>query len=69
MTTYRAAIYCAPQSAGVVLTGPEHAALSDDDLLAEALREAAEAGLIGDDGDRLTKDEFFAGLHIGEWME
>lgn len=68
MTTYRAAYYAAPQSTGIVLTAPEHAVLSDDALIAEAMAEAERAGLYGGD-DKLTEGQFRADLHIGEWTE
>ena len=72
MTTYRACYYATPGGqAETVLTLPEHAALSDDALLAEALAEADRAGLIGDDDpeDLLTHQQLVDGLTIGEWTD
>ncbi len=70
-TTYRAAWF-----KGTVLTGPEHAALSDAELCAEALSFAIEAGIIDlveTDPEtafpRLTREQFDAGLTIGDWTE
>ena len=60
MTTYRAAISYSDadehRQGGIPLTGPEHAGLSDADLLAEARREAQRA--------RLPED---SEIEIGEW--
>jgi len=66
--TYRAAMYTEPRSVGVVLTAPEHAALSDADLIAEAMAEAGRAGLFGGE-DKLTEAEFRARVIVGEWTE
>lgn len=66
--TYRAAMYIEPQSVGLVLTGPEHATMSDADLIAEAMAEASRAGLYGGE-DKLTEDEFRARVIVGEWTE
>jgi len=72
MTTYRAAYLAYPQSAGVVLTGPEHAGLSDDALRAEALAEALRADIVCDhegDDSRTSRAEFDRLLCIGEWCD
>ncbi len=68
-TTYRAA-YLA-RGAGVVLTRPEHAGLSDAELRAAALAEAMRAGLIGDDAEanQLTAEQFADALVVGDWTE
>lgn len=69
MTTYRAAYINA-----IVFTGPEHAALSDEALRAEALAVARRAGVV----DETTDDEeeahpgwtlaaFERDLCIGDW--
>lgn len=72
-TTYRAAYYYTPEmnSAGINLTLPEHAHFDDEALTAEALAEAKSLGLIGLDADanQITEEEFFEGLHIGDWTE
>lgn len=65
-TTYRAAYYAAPQSTGVLLTQPEHASLSDTDLIAEAMAEAERAGLLGAE---CPADAFRACIVIGDWTE
>lgn len=57
MTTYRAAYWIAEDSqADVVLTGEEHQHLSDDELMALAIREAAEIGLEIGDGEIVIGD-------------
>lgn len=67
MTTYRAAyLHSNPQSHGTVLTGPEHATLSDDALLAEARREMEKVG-IPDQYD--TIDDAMADVAIDDWTE
>jgi hypothetical protein len=63
MTTYRAAYWLKNDGQReVVLTAPEHADLSDDELMAEAEQEARNpAGMNGrTDGGRIV---------IGEWTE
>lgn len=69
MTTYRAAYLNLPQSAGVVLTLPEHANLDDGALKAEALAEAHRAGLVGHQADagQISEATFFSLLCIGDW--
>jgi len=57
-TTYRAA-YWTDGQAEIVLTLPEHAHLSDDDLLAEALAEAERQGM----------DLSYGQIVIGIWTE
>jgi len=59
MVTYRAAYWTDRRGAEVVLTLPEHASLSDEDLLAEARREAERVGL----------DLTYGEIVIGEWRE
>ena len=60
MSKFRAAyIVSADRQGDVVLTGPEHAALSDEALLAEAKAEMARAGIDLADGT----------LEIGEWED
>lgn len=73
--TYRAAIWGDGQ-ADTVLTRPEHAGMSDEDLLQEALAEALRAGLVDlEESDPeaayplLTRAQFDAGLYIGTWRE
>ena len=58
MTTFRAAYV-----GDCVLTGPEHAHLDDEALLAEAVAEAHRAGLIGDDAHQIAPTD----IVIGEW--
>lgn len=67
--TYRAAIYRHPAGSETVLTGPEHAHLPDEDLLAEALAEARRHGLIGDGWPQVPEELFRRRLYIGEWTE
>jgi hypothetical protein len=70
-TTYRAAYYVTPDGRDeTVLTGPEHAHLDDDDLIAEALAEAKRADIVSDDDEqepRLTPAALVDGLTIGDW--
>jgi len=56
-TTYRAAYWTDGEGAEVVLTAPEHADLSDDELLAEAQAEAERAGV----------DLTTGRIEIGDW--
>lgn len=70
MTTFRAAYLVAPQSStsgGWCLTTPEHAELSDADLIAAALSALAEynaaAKSIGEEG--VDESE----IVIGDWRE
>lgn len=59
-TTYRAAYWLSADRQGqLVLTSPEQSHLSDEELMAAALREAEENGLDVSKGD----------IHIGEWKE
>lgn len=58
-TTYRAAYWTDGQGAEIVLTLPEHAHLSDDDLLAEAMAEAERQGM----------DLSYGQIVIGIWTE
>ena len=58
MVDYRAAYV-----GETVLTGPEHAHMSDADLVTEALAEARRAGLLGDEPHQITADD----LEIGTW--
>lgn len=73
MTTYRAAfIPSGPDNGEVALTGPEHAHLSDDELRAEALKEAHQGDVIAwvdSDGGRLfpTEEIFLDAIVIGDW--
>ena len=70
MTTFRAAYYVPPDcSSSVLLTAPDDARLSDDQLKGKALAEASFAGLMGTEPHMLTHDEFLAGLCVGEWTE
>ena len=68
-TTYRAAYV--NRGAGIVLTTPEQAGMSDAELRAAALAEAMRAGLIGDDAEanQLTAEQFAEALAIGDWTE
>jgi len=59
MMTYRAAYWTNGKGAEVVLTLPEHAHLSDEELIAEATRYAEEVGL----------DLSYGEIVIGEWAE
>jgi hypothetical protein len=70
MSTYRAAYIPASQSStsgGFVLTLPEHASLSDSDLLAAALpcfaEYNADAAAIGEDGAAESE------IVIGDWKD
>ena len=60
MSSYRAAYI-----GDTVLTDQQHANLSDEDLIAEAIEEAKRAGLIGDEWPCVSAQE----IEIGEWME
>lgn len=75
-TAYRAAYFLAQNGNCTLLTGPEHAHLTDDELCAEALAEAQRGDIIDmDETDpeaafpRITREQFVDGLHIGEWTE
>ena len=59
MATYKAAYWTDGKGAEIVLTRPEHAHLSDEELIAEALREAESAGLDLSDGE----------IVVGDWTE
>lgn len=65
MTTYRAAYL--KGGVGTVLTGPEHASLSDDELLAEARREIEKVGA----PERYASIEecMEEGVEIGDWKD
>ena len=70
MPTYRACYYLAQdRQSDIVLTGPEHAHLSDDDLIAEAIAEARRGDLVGDDPPRMTPAELRDGLRIGDYQQ
>jgi len=56
---FRAAYWTDGKGAEVRLTGPEHAHLSDEDLLAEARAEAERVGL----------DLSYGEIVIGEWAD
>lgn len=47
------------------LTGPEHAHLSDYEIMAEAIAEAHRQGIIGDEDHQIRVED----LSIGEWSE
>lgn len=64
MTTYRGA-YLDHGTECTILTGPEHAALSDDELRAEALAEAHRGRILGE-APGLSLQDFQALLMIGE---
>ena len=71
---YRAAVYQHRAETGVidgevVLTGPEHADMPEDDLIEEAVREAYRADLIGEEAPRITEEELRQHLTICEWSE
>jgi len=59
MATYRAAYWTDGKDAEVVLTLPEHAHLSDEELIAEARRYAEEVGL----------DLSYGTIVVGEWED
>jgi len=63
MATYRAAYL--KGGSGTVLTGPEHATLTDEQLLAEARRELEKVG-VGDAFD--TVDAAMEAVAIGDWQ-
>lgn len=71
ITHWRACYYVSADGQyDMVMTGPEHAHLTDDELVEEALAEADRAGLIGEDDESHTpRDLFEKQLRIGEWME
>lgn len=71
MTTYRAAYLAsdpASNGAGWVLTLPEHAALSDADLMAEALKGLAEHN-DNCNTDNGVEPKTEADIRIGDWTE
>ena len=57
--TYRAAYWTDHEGGELVLTGPEHAKLDDDALLAEARAEAERADL----------DLSYGEIEIGDWTD
>jgi len=57
--TYRAAYWTDGHGGELVLTAPEHAHLSDEELLAEARAEAERVGLDLSDGR----------IEVGEWYD
>lgn len=68
METYRAAIYRAESGDEQVMTAPEDAHLSDEELIERAMAEAHAAGLIGDEWPRVPEEEYRARLYVGEWV-
>lgn len=69
MISYRACYYQTPDGQSeTVLTAPEHAHMTDDDLLTEALACAEGAGLIGSH-PKIPLEDFVGRLRIGEWRE
>ena len=65
--TYRAAIYRHPEGEEQVMTLPEEAHLSDEELIERAMAEANAAGLIGDEWPQVPEEEYRARLYVGEW--
>jgi len=66
--SYRACYYLsADGQSETVLTGPEHANLSDNQLFAEAIAEAVRADIIGDGDGRIPANRLEGGLRIGTW--
>lgn len=63
-STYRAALY-----GEIRLTGPEHAHLSDDDLIAEAMAEVNRAKLEVTYGGERVRDIEEEDLSIEDWTE
>jgi hypothetical protein len=59
MATYKAAYWTDGKGAEVVLTLPEHAHLSNEELIAEALREAEKVGL----------DMSYGEIVVDDWTE
>ncbi len=64
---WRAAYVSFPDGSQIVLTGPEHTHLPDDELRSEAHAEAVRMGLITSMGDWpfVTEAQFWAYLTIG----
>ena len=61
MIAYRAAYWVsADGQASIVLTLPEHSAMTDDTLLSEALGVIESASLVREDGDRIIVGECHA---------
>ena len=56
---YRAAYWTDGRGAEIVLTLPEHAHMSDEELIAEARRHAEEQGF----------DLSYGTIVVGEWIE
>jgi len=68
--TYRAAIlFSADRQGSTALTAPEHAGLSDADLLAEAQREIERADIRRCPHDDEHGDLCGGTVEIGEWTE
>ena len=59
MTTYRAAYWADGRGSEIVLTLPEHAHLSNEELIAEATAEAKRQGM----------DLSYGRIEIGEWTK
>lgn len=63
MTSYRAAYLTG--GVGTLLTGPEHATLSDEDLLADARKELEKMGI---PFEYESIEEAMEDVEIGDWM-
>ena len=75
-TTFRAAYYSSSTGQETLLTGPEHSHLTDSEIESKAIESAIDAGLVDmDETDseaafpKLTREDFLAGLSIGDWTE
>ena len=64
MTKMRFAEFVSKDGQEIILTGPEHAGLSDADLMDEAIREAHKQDLIGPEWPRIAEAELVNRLHI-----
>lgn len=67
MTTYRAVVYVAPTGDETVMTGPDQSHLPDAELVEAAMREARDAGLMGEEWPQVPEDGFRARLQITEY--
>jgi hypothetical protein len=67
MATYRAAYIYTPgdNTSGLRLTLPEHAHLSDEDLMEKALATVKKDALMDEDGQPITE----ASICIGDWTD
>ena len=67
-TTFRACYFVAANGQGdLCLTSEDQAHLTDAELVAAAVAEARDAGLIGDDEHQVSESALRDGLRIGDY--